>query len=144
MDAEKRAQGQLGRSWERRWRMGTPLSLLGCCLGTRWRLYLIGCASLHPGLSGDLAIQILPRINRLQFEAIKWYSSLVITCIRMSDHHFFFCHVFASPRPPSQRKYSSGVTRMHDLGEQMGLILKCAVKAAYVRRHVDICTSRCF
>lgn len=33
---------------------------------------------------------------------------------------------------------------MHDLGEQMGLILKCAVKAAYVRRHVDICTSRCF
>lgn len=56
----------------------------------------------------------------------------------------FFCHVFASPRPPSHRKYSSGVTRMHDLGEQMGLILKCAVKAAYVRRHVDICTSRCF
>lgn len=34
--------------------------------------------------------------------------------------------------------------RMHDLGEQMGLILKCAVKAAYVRRHVDICMSSCF
>lgn len=66
-------------------------------------------------------------------------SNYMYPCVRPSRVFFcFFCHVFASPRPPSHRKYSSGVTCMHDLGEQMGLILKCAVKAAYVRRHVDI------
>lgn len=52
---------------------------------------------------------------------------------RVKPSLFFARQVFPSPRPSSRREYSSGVTRMHDLGAQMGLILKYTVKAAYVR-----------